>query len=287
MLTLTNTSHTLSVITSSATNIDVFLSYIDPVTNLNVLKDQQTLITTATTTVILDAPSNFNHKYVKTLIINNTSASSNNVTVTKFVGATGYDLFTVTLGANESLHYTDVHGWKTFNNSGASKESINQGSSPISVSMGAVVLASNVVNNNATANTIASITGLGFSGTVGTYWFRFIIWYTAAATTTGARFSITGPANSRLGYRSSVGLSAGSTAGTDVMTDCNVAVYDSPAASSATSPTSTAGQANTAIIEGLINITSDGDVVARFASEIANSAITALAGSVVYYQKLI
>ena len=51
--------------------------------------------------------------------------------------------------------------------------------------------------------------------------------------------------------------------------------------------TATAGQANIAIIEGLISASANGSVTARFASEISNSAIVAKAGSVVYYQRVI
>jgi hypothetical protein len=42
-----------------------------------------------------------------------------------------------------------------------------------------------------------------------------------------------------------------------------------------------------AFVWGVIKPSANGDVIARFASEIANSAITAKAGAVVYYQELI
>jgi len=60
--------------------------------------------------------------------------------------------------------------------------------------------------------------------------------------------------------------------------------YDLPAASNATSAT-TAG--NIAIVEGFIQPSANGTVIARFASEIASSAIVAKAGSVCYYQQIV
>jgi hypothetical protein len=287
MITLTATTHTLELTTGSSTNIDVFISYVDHTSAGGTLGDQQTLITTNTTTTILAAPGSSTQRQVKTIIINNTSASSNACVVKKDISATEYDLFTVTLGPNEAAHFTDGQGWKVFTNSGAQKNSINQGDAPISTSMTAVVLGSDQTNNNGTANTIQDVTGLSFAVTTGTYYFKFIIWYTAAATTTGSRWTINGPSNSLLGYRQSWSLGAAGTAGTDVMTDHSAGAYDSPAASNATSATQTAGQANIAIIEGFITPTANGTVIARFASEVLSSAIVAKAGSTVYYQKVV
>lgn len=51
--------------------------------------------------------------------------------------------------------------------------------------------------------------------------------------------------------------------------------------------TKTQGQANIAIMEGLITPSANGTVVARFASEVSASAIVAKAGSTVFYQQVI
>lgn len=281
MITLTATTHILELTTGSATNVDVFVSYADHTTTGATLGDQQTLITTATTTTILAAPGSSTQRQVKYVSINNTSASSNAVVVKKDISATEYDLFTVTLGANERLEYIDGQGWKVFANTGAIKNSINQGSAAINTSRTAVVLSSDVVNNNAVANTIASVTGLSFPVTAGhTYQFEFWIPYTAAATTTGSRWSISGPAFTRVAYGSEYSLAATTTTRNPNL----VTAYDLPAASNATSSSTTS---NMAFIWGTITPSADGDVIARFASEVASSAITAKAGAVVYYQEVI
>jgi hypothetical protein len=59
--------------------------------------------------------------------------------------------------------------------------------------------------------------------------------------------------------------------------------YDFPTASNATS----LAAGNVAIIEGHILPSSSGNVIARFASEISGSAITALAGATVNYQDVL
>ncbi|WP_430897598.1 MULTISPECIES: hypothetical protein [unclassified Paraflavitalea] len=136
-----------------------------------------------------------------------------------------------------------------------------------------------VVNNNATANTIADITGLAFPVTSGLlYWFRFFIRYNSAATTTGARFSITGPATpTLLNFRSDYTLTATSRTFNDGLT-----AYDTPAASNASALTT----GNIATIEGIIQPSANGNVTARFASEIASSAITVQPQSFVEYRRI-
>lgn len=288
MIALTATTHKLKLTTGSSTNVDVYISYVDHTSTGATLGDQQTLITTNTTTDILAAPGSSTQRQVKTIIVNNTSALSNAIVVKKDISSTEYDLFTVTLGPNEAAHFTDGQGWKVFANSGATKESLNQGNAPTSSSINSVVLGSDQTNNNATPNTLADVTGLSFAVNSGsTYWFRFVIWYTSAATTTGSIWTLNGPTTTLFGYRSSWSLGAAGTAGTDVFTDFPGVAYNTPATSNASSSTQTAGQANIAIIEGFITPSANGTLIARFASEITSSAIVAKAGSTVFYQQVI
>jgi hypothetical protein len=78
-------------------------------------------------------------------------------------------------------------------------------------------------------------------------------------------------------------MSEYSLAATTTTRNPNNIAYGLPAASNASSGSTTS---NRAIVEGMITASADGDVIARFASEVAGSAITALAGSVVYFQQL-
>lgn len=144
-----------------------------------------------------------------------------------------------------------------------------------------VYLSSDQTNNNGTANTIADITGLSFSVTSGVrYEFEFFLVYTAAAITTGARFSVSGPASpTALHYStqiptttSGMGFSNGNSA------------YDTPAAAQASSA---ATGSNIATIRGVIQPSATGTLIGRFASEVSSSAIVVKANfSYVKYREL-
>jgi hypothetical protein len=138
-----------------------------------------------------------------------------------------------------------------------------------------VKVAADVVNNNATANTLADITGLSFPVVAGTlYYFRAVIFYTSAATTTGARFTVNGPASpTHLAFqvRTSNGAAADNLSYNSV--------YGNPTAAGTTSQL----LGNMAIVEGFVIPSASGTLQIRFASEIANSAITVKAGSFMEY----
>ncbi len=134
-------------------------------------------------------------------------------------------------------------------------------------------LTSDATNSNSSANTIADVGDLGFAVKNGFgYAFRFVITYSAAATTTGSRWSINGPSLASLAYRSQYSLTA-----TSETVNAGLGSYDLPAASNAGSAVTAA--TNIAIIEGRLTASADGTVLARFASEISSSAITAISFS--------
>ena len=140
-------------------------------------------------------------------------------------------------------------------------------------------ITSDVINNNAVANTIADITGLSFPVTSAkTYLFRFIIIYSSAATTTGARFSINGPATTTLAYKSEYSLTTTTTTFNE-----GLSAYNLPAASNLSSAATTG---NIAIIQGILIPSASGTVIGRFASEVASSAITVKAGSFVEFREI-
>ena len=138
-----------------------------------------------------------------------------------------------------------------------------------------VVLASDVINNNATLNTLADCTGLSFSVTSGVkYRFRATINYSAAAAATGSRWTLNGPTTTELSYTSTYSLTA------TTNTNNNAIAYSIPAASNLSSANTTG---NIALITGIIVPSANGTVVVRFASEVASSAITCKAGSTIEY----
>jgi hypothetical protein len=280
MLLLTSTSDKIQVVSSSTAPLEIHATYLDNDGTTITPDRDNTEVTTATTTDVVSSPVAATYRNVKSLHIRNAHGStSNTVTVRHTDGTTAVDIFSTTLAAGESIQYLDGVGFQVLASTGAVKTSQNQGANATSSAQSVAVLASDVTNNNGTANTIADVTGLSFAVTSGKkYWFRFVIQYTAAATTTGSRWSISGPGGT-MRYRSSYSLTT-----TSETVNSGLTAHDVPAASNATSA-ATAG--NIAVVEGFYEATASGNVIARFASEIASSAIVAKAGSVVYYQEVL
>lgn len=280
MITLFGSSDTLRLVSSSTANLVAVCNFSTLASGGSVVKGRQrTPISTATTTTIVDAPGSGEERTVYSIVIRNTHASTaNTVTVLEHDGTTGFERLKVTLSAGEQLLFDGLNGWTYLNAQGMPKTAQSLNSSPVAVNqMTMLTLPSDVVNNNAVANTMQDVTGLSFPVIAGqTYHFEFFIDYTAAATTTGSRWSVDGPSFSRLAYQSSYALTSSS------LSFNNLATYNQPAASNATSA-QTAG--NLAWMAGLITPSVDGNVIARFASEVAGSAITAKAGSLLKWTR--
>lgn len=190
-------------------------------------------------------------------------------------------LFSVVLSAGETLQYTDSQGFQILTTAGSVKQSINQGANTTSSETQILVLASNVVNNNAVANTMQDVTGLSFSVLAGKlYEFEFNIQYSSAATATGSRWGV----NASAGTAANLSLvSEYSLTATTTTRNASIQAFDSPAASNATSATTGNNWAN---IKGVIRAIADATFTARFASEVSSSAITALAGSTVKWRQI-
>ena len=271
----------LRIVTTSAANIDVVAGFADHNAGTIAPGRQLTTVASAATSTIISAPAASNQRTIRFLTIRNRHATTaNTITLQLFDGTTAYEIHKITLGAGEALIYDEAAGFAYLSSLGLPKSSESQGGAQAAVNaLNLVVLASDVVNSNAVANTIADVIGLSFAVTAGeTYWFEFFIDYTAAATTTGSRWSVSGPAFTRLAYTANWSLTATSN------TFSNAVAFDMPAASNASSA-ATGG--NFAYVSGFIRPSANGTVTARFASEIASSAITAKAGSVLRWVRVI
>lgn len=281
MILLTSTSDKLQVITSSGADIDVHATYVDLSGTTVTPSRTNTLITTATTTDIVGSPASSTQRTIKSLFLRNVDATtSNDVTIQHTDGTNVVEFLKFTLLAGYVLHYNEGDGFKLFDSFGRSLHNeSNNGSGAAVNALNLVVLASDVTNNNATANTIADVTGLSFSATSGEkYWFRATCQYTAAATTTGSRWAMNGPSGTWR-YKSEYSL----TTTTNTVNE-GITAADSPAASSASSAATTS---NIAVIEGFFEASANGTVIVRFASEVSSSAIVAKAGSILQWVRVI
>lgn len=124
---------------------------------------------------------------------------------------------------------------------------------------------------NSATDTLADVTALSFAVKSGkTYQFRFFVIYSAAATTTGSRWTINmGSVPTAVFYQSVYSLTT-----TSQTINTGLGALQLPAASSASSAATTG---NIAIVEGIITPSADGTVILQSASEVNGSAITAKA----------
>lgn len=227
---------------------------------------------------LVDSPASSTQRVVDYLSIFNSDTTTATVTVQFDISGTPYILTVATLLKGEKLEYQEGSGFRSLNDNGAIKNGNEIGYHNLS-GLNYVSIGTDVVNNNAIADTIQDITGLSFAVSSGkSYWFRFIIPYTAAVSTTGARFSLNGPATSVLNFSLFQAQ-----ASTSRFTSLSLTAYDTPTTSNVASPASLSG---IGLLEGIVTFSAGGTVIGRFASEVANSAITVRAGAVAYYKQL-
>lgn len=121
MLLLTSTSDVLRVVTSAAANsIDVHASYVDLNGTTVTPGRQNTVITTATTTVVVPAPGAGTSRNIKGLYITNDSAGTNcSVAVEHFDGTTQVELIQFNLLPGENLGYREDGSWVHRDSQGA------------------------------------------------------------------------------------------------------------------------------------------------------------------------
>lgn len=283
MILLTTTSDLFRITTSSTANIDVHADYVDLASGVTTPGRTNTAISSATTTTVVASPAASTSRTIKTVTIRNKHATtSNDVTVLHSDGTTVVEMVKFTLPAGFTAIYDEGSNWSLQDVNGRELSNQTQnGNAPTVNSLNTVVLASDVINNNAIANTIADITGLSFSVNAGeTYFFRGIVNITTAVTTTGGRISVSGPAApTMLAYAINW-----PTTGNTTTPAHGLSAYDLPAASNASCAQTTG---NVATIEGFITPSASGTVILRLASEVSSSAITAKAGSVLQWMRVI
>lgn len=263
----------------TANHLQLYASWKD-YTSTTCLEGRNATVSNNITDVdLVGSPGASTYREVDNIIIYNSDTVNATVTIKFDISGTETTLQKVTLATGETLIYSAKKGFYTLDANGRIKNSYYQNSGiPTVNTMNVVVMTGDVINNNAVLNTIANVTGLSFDVVAGqTYWFEFVIPYTSAATATGSRWAINGPALTSLSMRSEYPLTATTT------TVNAVSAYDIPAASNATS----LAAGNVATMWGIITPSANGTVIARFASEIANSAITAKAGATLRWIRII
>lgn len=279
MLLLASTSDKLRLTTGSALATAVHASYVDAASGTITPGRQNTAISTATTTDIVSAPGASTYRAIKSVSIRNTSPSANVLTAIHTDGTTACELISASIPAGGTLHYDDAFGWSVHGPAGRLYVMEDSSGPAVSMPYTEVVLASDVVNNNVIGNTLQDITGFTFTPDVNdVYWVQAVIPYTSAATTTGSRWTLTVAGSVALWIHSRATLAA------TTQTINYVSAIDSPAACSASSLTA----GNVAVLEAFVKHAVGGLALKmQFASEVSASAVTAKAGAVFRYYKLI
>lgn len=239
-----------------------------------------TLTNNTTQVDLVSAPAASTQRIVDFISVYNNDTANATVQIHFDANGTEYILFKTTLAPGEKIEYAEGKGFQVFSNAGSAKQSINQGTNASTTGLSTVVLGADVINNNVTANTMQDVTGLSFSVTAGKlYYFNFLIYYTSAITTTGSRWGV----NCTTGLATTLCFKSEYTLTTTTSTvNPTITAFDLPATANASSLALT----NIAKMEGYFKPTADGTFIARFASEITASAITAKIGSFVQYQQM-
>lgn len=127
MLLLTSTSDLIQCVTNTAATLDVHASWVDNASGTITPGRTLTAISSGLTTTIVAAPGSSTQRNVQTLTLTNRDAAlSDTITVQQVGGATTVDVGpTFVLAPGEYAQWLDGVGWRTFDNRGNAKVTIN------------------------------------------------------------------------------------------------------------------------------------------------------------------
>lgn len=249
------------------------------VTSFGITPNINALNTNNTTPVdLVESPVSSTQRVIDFINIFNADVGQLAVTLIFNDDSTTYNLLVATLGVSERLEYQEGNGFSIYKSDGSKKENVYSSSATFENTINVVTTNNETITTN---TSFVDITDLNFPVIAGvTYWFRFVIPYITTITTNGSRFSVNGPSSPTfLIYQSEVSLTT-----TTLQINRGLTTYDSPAAASANSASTTS---NIAIIEGIITPSANGTLSGRVASETAApNSITVKPYSVLFYQKI-
>lgn len=281
MLILETTTDSLQVLLSNnilTSQLDCTASFRETSATTFDFKSSDIATNDVSAVTLVSAPPANTQRVIDEVRIYNNDTTINTVLIRYNRNGVFRLIFRATLAPQESIIYTDKNGWGVYTADGAVKQSYIFGSSPITSTLSSVILSNDVINNNPVANTLQDVTGFNFPVTAGgTYYFRFIFRYDVATFTTGSRWALGGASVSSLAYQ------AISTLGGTSMSFANGNALDLAGSASANSANASG---NLGTLEGIATASASGVLTLRFASEVASSAITVRAGSVVYWQQI-
>ena len=278
ILSSTNDKIEVSLAGAVTTNqLDCVCSYRDITTTTYTPGRTVTSTNNTTPVSISGSPTVSTQRVVDFISIFNKDTVSVTVKLVMNDGVSTYTIFSTVLLQGEKLEYTDKNGFTVFSASNAIKILDTKQQVPFGNESTAIATAD--VSDTTTVTT--PINGLSFQTIVGaTYYFRAIVQYTAAATTTGSRFFaiVSGGAGTNRYLMSNYSLTT-----TTITNNQGMSSFGQGLANATSATTGS----NIAIVEGFFDVTTASTFQIAFASEVVGSAITAKAGSVLYYQRIL
>ena len=283
MLILSNTTDKIQIFLESTVSTSQLscLSVYRDTTSSSITPSRNVTNTNNITAVdLVGSPPSSTKRVVDYISIFNNDDSSSDVNLEFSDNGTNYTLFKCRLASKERLEYQESSGFKVLTNNSSQKVNTKV-DIPTDTVMNSFVLREDVTNTVTTSNAYVSVPQLGFPVQENKkYWFRFLIVYTANATTTGSRWFLEGPSSS--GYLSFQVFTSLTTTTQTLGMGANEWQY---ILTSNASSSSTAG--NTTTIEGFAYPDTDGRISLRFATEISGGTITLKKGSVIYFRQLL
>lgn len=282
MLILTNAgTDKLQLVTSAAVAIDVHSSWTDLLSTVVTPGRTNTAISTATTTDIVGTPAASTIRNVNGMKIRNKSTTTScDVTVQYNQNGTLFELIKITLQAGATLEFVEGVGFFV----------VETAYSTLSRRL---ALGSDVNNAGVTP---AAITGLQMTTGLGTFKFQYLIRYQAAAVTTGVGFSINHTGTLSFFLANELYVDTSATASTGAPDQDAIAataqVYGafayrakSSAAAALTASVDTANADMLMIIDGILQVTADGNLELWHRSEVAATS-TVKSGSVLILERI-
>ena len=289
MLILSTTSDKIQVVLATAsatTQMSCFVSYRDT-TSTSITPIRNVVLTNSTSQVdLVGSPAASTQRVVDYLSIYNSDTIVNEVSIRFFDGTNGYRLMVTRLAIGEKIEYQEGIGFRVINNGSSVKKNTSE-ETPFTVSgLNMGISDKDYTNSPGAAPVSAEGPSRGYTEVLGLktplksgskYWFRYIIWFDANATTTGQRFNLfgTSPRNF-LFYNMRVSL----TSTTELFATCSAEYFYTRALNT----TSAATTGNVAIMEGVIQAETDGFLIPNFVCELATpNSVTVKAKSFVQW----
>lgn len=288
MIILAQTTDSLQVVlaASATTQAQCFVSYRNTTSSAITPLRNVTATNNTTAVTLVPSPSASNQRVVDYISIYNANSSNITPTIRFNDNGTTYELFSATIAPGEKIEYQEGTGFLILNTSGGIKTASEYGIYNTTVPWTTVVLSTDVTNSNAVASTMEDVTGLSFSATTGTYWYRIEAFGATNGAGRAGAIAINGPAFSNAAL---IGYAFSTAAAINGGNAYASSQYNATANTTAgpTWATISGYQTTNYVVEGFVALTANGTIQVRHSCSNAGGSFTTKAGSAIHYYKVL